>query len=336
MSLLRRLALVLALVIASVCPATYGVQYPLRVHFLDVGQADCILIQTPNQRSMLIDAGNNGDEKFILSYLAQEKITELAVVVGTHPHEDYIGSMDAVINRFPVGRIYLPPVTTTTETFASLLSTIKRKGLNINTAKAGVEIDLDPALSVKIVAPHSGPYEELNDYSVVIKLTYNKVSFLFTGDAEASSERRMVAEGTDLQADLLKVGHHGGATSTSRQFLAKVKPRYAVISVGAGNKYGHPDREVLNRLSLSNVEVHRTDVEGTILAVSDGESIKIIPGKPTPCSVASDEIIVYITKSGRKYHQWGCRFLQNSAIPSSLLQVKKEGYTPCSACRPPQ
>ena len=336
MSLLRRLVLILALVIASFCPEASGDHYPLSVHFLDVGQADCILIQTPNQRSMLIDAGNNGDEEFVLSYLAQENIEELAVVVGTHPHEDHIGSMDAVIDRFSVGRIYLPPVVTTTETFASLLSAIKRKGLNINTAKAGVEIDLDPALSVKIVAPHSGPYEDLNDYSVVIKLTYNRVSFLFTGDAEASSERRMVTEGTDLQADLLKVGHHGSTTSTSKQFLARVKPKYAVISVGTGNRYGHPDREIINRLSRFQVEVHRTDEEGTILAVSDGESIKIIPGKPAPRSVVSDEIIVYITKSGRKYHQWGCGFLQNSAIPRTLQQAKKEGYMPCSACRPPQ
>ena len=140
-----------------------------------------------------------------------------------------------------------------------------------------MEIDLDPALSVKIVAPHSGPYEDLNDYSVVIKLTYNRVSFLFTGDAEASSERRMVTEGTDLQADLLKVGHHGSTTSTSKQFLARVKPKYAVISVGTGNRYGHPDREIINRLSRFQVECTER-MKGTILAVSDGESIKIIPG----------------------------------------------------------
>lgn len=336
MSLLRRLVLALALVIASFCPEAYGDQYPLRVHFLDVGQADCILIQTPNQRSMLIDAGNNGDEELILSYLERGKIKELAVVVGTHPHEDHIGSMDAVINHFTVGRIYLPPVTTTTETFASLLSAIKGKGLSVNTAKAGVEIDLDPALSVKVIAPHGGSYDELNDYSVVIKLTYKRVSFLFTGDAEACSERRMVGEGTDLRADLLKVGHHGGATSTSRQFLAKVEPRYAVISVGAGNRYGHPDHKILDRLSRFQVEVHRTDEEGTILAVSDGESIKIMSASAAACSVAPDEIIVYITKSGGKYHQWGCGFLQNSSIPRSLQQAKKDGYTPCSACRPPQ
>lgn len=336
MNQLRRLVLFLALVLATICPGVFGEQIPLRVHFLDVGQADCILIQTPNERNMLIDAGNNGDQEIILSYLERAEIKQLAVVVGTHPHEDHIGSMDTVINRFPVERVYLPKVTTTTETFASLLSALKQKGLSVKTAKAGVNIELDPALSIEFIAPNGGAYEELNDYSAVIKLTYKQVSFLFTGDAGVCSEREMMAKGTDLRVDLLKVGHHGSNTSTSRLFLEKVNPKHAVISVGAGNRYGHPDQEVINRLYRQQVEVHSTDEEGTIIAVSDGERIKIIPGSSRLCSVSPEETVVYITKSGRKYHQLGCRFLQKGSIPISLTKAQKSGYSPCGVCRPPQ
>jgi len=337
MNPLRRLILILALVLAIFGAVVYAAAQPqLTVHFLDVGQADSILIQTPNGENMLIDAGNNGDEDFILSYLERLHINRLAVVVGTHPHEDHIGSMDAVIEGFEIGRVYLPKVTTTTRTFASLLAAIKDKGLRITTAKAGMSIELDSALSVEILAPTNESYEELNDYSVVVKLTYDRVAFLFTGDAETSSENAMLVQGTDLQADLIKIAHHGSDTSTSRQFLARVNPKFAVISVGVDNRYAHPGRETLLRLNESEVEVYRTDLLGTIIAVSDGKTIEINQEPVALEKYSPSQTIVYITQTGSKYHQAGCRFLGKSRILIPLSEAKQKGYTPCGVCHPPQ
>lgn len=245
----------------------------LKVHFLDVGQADCILIQSPSGYNALIDAGNNADADFITSYLDNLNIKRLDAVIGTHPHEDHIGSLDTVIRRYDIGQVYMPKVTTTTKTFEDVLLAIQEKSLTINTAKAGVSINLDPKVHAQFMAPNSNYYDDLNDYSAVLKLKYGTISFLFTGDAEIISENEMLAAGHNLSADVLKVGHHGSDSSTTEAFLKKVSPKYAVISVGAGNSYGHPAPIILDRLKTYNVEIFRTDQHGTIIATSDGETI---------------------------------------------------------------
>lgn len=245
----------------------------LKVHFLDVGQADAILIEAPAGKKMLVDAGNNDDEKELLSYLHRQGVQELEAVVGTHPHEDHIGSLDAVINNFPVKKVYLPKVVHTTKTFEDLLLAIKKNNLKITYAKGDMTIPLDPQLKIEILAPNSKEYEELNDYSIVLKITFGKTSLLLTGDAERTSEEEMIERGYDLKADVLKVGHHGSSSSTSQPFLQKVRPRFAVISVGKNNDYGHPHKETLSRLKKAGVKILRTDEHGHILCVSDGEKI---------------------------------------------------------------
>lgn len=251
----------------------------LKVHFIDVGQADAILIEAPTGKKMLVDAGNNDDEKELLSYLRRQEVQELEAVVGTHPHEDHIGSLDAVINNFPVKKVYLPKVVHTTKTFENLLLAVKNNNLKITYAKGGMTISLDPQLKVEILAPNSDEYEELNDYSIVLKITYGNTSFLLTGDAEKISEEEMIERGYDLKADVLKVGHHGSNTSTSQQFLQRVQPQIAVISAGKDNSYGHPHKEVLVRLKKAGVKILRTDEQGHILCVSDGEKITIQENK---------------------------------------------------------
>jgi beta-lactamase superfamily II metal-dependent hydrolase len=245
----------------------------LKVHFLDVGQADCILIQTPSGKNMLIDAGNNADAGTITSYLDSQGVKKIDVLVGTHPHEDHIGSLDMVIKDYEIGKIYMPKVITTTKTFEDVLLAAKSKGLTINVAKAGVSIDLGSDVKAEILAPNGSSYEDLNNYSAVIKLTFGNTKFLFTGDASAQSEQEMLNKGYDLKSDVLKVGHHGSSSATTSEFLKAVNPKYAVISCGKNNDYGHPHKETMEKLKSMEITVYRTDECGTIVATSDGKNI---------------------------------------------------------------
>jgi len=253
----------------------------LQVHFLDMGQADCILVQAPSGKNMLIDAGNNDDAAKILAYLRERNIRKLDVVVGTHPHEDHIGSMDQVINTFEVGQVVMPNATHTTRTFKDVLTAIKNKGLKITTAKPEITLDLGTGINATVVAPRSAKYKDLNNYSVVIHLTYGSTSFLFTGDAEALSESEMLKAGTGLKSTVLKVGHHGSRTSSTQAFLDKVKPQYAVIMCGQDNDYGYPHRETLQKLAALDTQIFRTDLNGTIIATSDGTAVTF-QDFPTP------------------------------------------------------
>lgn len=328
----------------------------LKISYIDVGQADSILIQNGSS-SMLIDAGNNGDADTVVGYIKQQGISKLDYIVGTHPHEDHIGGMDAVINTFDIGKILMPQTTTTTKTFEDAITAIKNKSMKITTPVPGSTFDLGSA-KCTIFAPNSSKYENLNDYSIVIKLTFGKTSFLFTGDAESVSEQEMMSKDFDLRADVLKIGHHGSDSSTTKEFLKAVSPKYAVISAGRDNSYGHPTQTTLERLSNSEIQVFRTDESGTIIVTSDGETIKfdkkasaIKPQAPPAASSSSEskstetvttdnaadnvkDITVYITKSGGKYHADGCRYLSKSKIPISLSEAKGEGYTPCKVCKP--
>lgn len=245
----------------------------LKVHFLDVGQADSILVQFPSEQNLLIDGGNNDDGTAVVSYLQQHGVKRLDHVVGTHPHEDHIGGLDVVIRSFPVGKVYLPKATTTTKTFEDLLLAIKEKGLKVTQAQAGVKLDVGPGAEAVMLAPNAAGYEDLNNYSAVLKVTFGSTSFLFTGDAEAESEGQMLAKGYNLKSDVLKVGHHGSNSSTTPAFLRVVAPKYAVISVGKDNPYGHPSPDTLAKLANAGVQVFRTDLQGTIVATSDGKKV---------------------------------------------------------------
>jgi Predicted hydrolase (metallo-beta-lactamase superfamily) len=243
----------------------------LRVSFINVGQADSILVQQGSS-SMLIDAGNNSDDKTVGNYLTSQGVKELQYFIGTHKDEDHIGGADYVVNSFKVGKVYFPKQTATTKTFEDFASAVKNKGLTLTVPKVGDQFKLGDAL-VTVLAPNGSSYEDSNDYSIVVKVTFGGTSFLLTGDAEALSEKEMVSAGRDLSATVLKVGHHGSGTSTSQAFLNKVNPKYAVISVGKDNKYGHPAQETMDRLKAKGITVYRTDEGGTIVATSNGKDI---------------------------------------------------------------
>lgn len=253
----------------------------LQVHFLDVGQADSALIISPSGQSILIDGGNNEDGEKIVNYLKSKSINELSAIVATHPHEDHIGGLDVVMQSIPSKKVYLPNAASNSRTFEDFIAAVKSSGAKKIQAKAGVELDV-PDLKGIFLAPNSSSYEDLNNYSAVLKLTYGQVSFLFEGDAEDISEAEMKKSGQDLKATVLKIGHHGSKSSTTDEFLKAVSPENAIVSVGSDNEYGHPAPGIINKLVKAGVAVYRTDQLGTIVVTTDGTSIEIDKNASVP------------------------------------------------------
>lgn len=332
----------------------------MEVSFLDVGQADCILIQSEGH-SMLVDAGKNEDGETIVSYLESKGISRLDYVVGTHPHEDHIGGLDVVIRTFSVGTVILPDKIHTSKTFEDVLTAIENKGLEITLAKPGDTYTLGKG-SFTILSPGRDYGDTLNNWSVGIRLVNGSNSFIMTGDGEQEAETDILSTGLTLKSDVLKAGHHGSETSNSDSFLDAVQPQYAVISCGKENQYGHPDLSVLENFRKRGISVFRTDEQGTITAVSDGTSITwnaepsgsmeagvpqtetdsedIEPAnqeqdkEPAKDPGTAENDMVHITETGEKYHREGCRYLKDSDLEITREEAEKRGLTPCGKCRP--
>lgn len=248
----------------------------LTVTWLDVGQGDAAVIQCGGQ-SMLIDGGKPEKSSYIYAWLQQHGLSYLDVIVATHVDADHIGGLSGALNYASVGTAYCPVTTGTTETFQSFVKYLAQRGKQITVPTAGETFALGGA-QVQILGPlHSA--EDSNDNSIVLKVSFGATSFLFTGDAERAEEQDLLNAGVNLQSTVLKVGHHGSDTSTSYPFLRAVAPQYAVISVGAGNSYGHPTEAVLSRLRDAGVTTFRTDMQGEITAVSDGQTINFSTAK---------------------------------------------------------
>lgn len=246
----------------------------LQVHFIDVGQGDAIFIQAPGGENILIDGGEKDTANQVMNLLDAQGVEKLDFIIATHPHSDHIGGLVTILKNYPVKHFYMPAVVHTTDTFDQLLDAVQQQGIKISGAKCGVEIPLK-GVKAEFLAPNAEDYENLNDYSAVLKLTYGEQAFLFTGDAQELSENEMLANGQNLQASILKIGHHGSSSSSSAAFLQAVSPQIAVISCGLQNDYGHPHREVLQRLVEQDIQVLRTDLHGTITIKSNGKSITI-------------------------------------------------------------
>lgn len=250
----------------------------IKIHYIDVGQGDSTFIELPNNETMLIDAGEAEYEEVVTNYIKKLGYTKITYLVGTHPHSDHIGGLEKQVETFQIGKIYMPKAVSTTKTYTSLLETIKNKNYKVQTAKEGVNILNNNDLKIDILSPKEEEYSNLNNYSVVIKITYKERSFLFMGDAEELIEEELTS---DIKADVIKVGHHGSDTSSSNNFVKKVNPTYAIISVGKANKYNHPASSVLDRWKNIGAKIYRTDEEGTIILISDGEGIQIQNSKET-------------------------------------------------------
>lgn len=240
----------------------------LNIYFLDVGQADAILLEN-NKEYMLIDAGNNADGKKLVSYFKSLGIDEFKYVVASHAHEDHIGGMDDIINNFKVQNFYMPDVVTTTKTFEDLLEALENNGVGVTTPEAFSKFSFSDC---EFIVLHAGSEsDDLNDSSIVLRLIYVNNSFLFMGDATSKVEKKLLSQ--NINSDVLKVGHHGSQYSTTDEFLNKVRSKYAIISSGLGNSYGHPNSKTLDKLNGLNVKIYRTDTEGTIVLSSDGNNI---------------------------------------------------------------
>lgn len=240
------------------------------IHYIDVGQADATAIFLPDGKTMLIDGGNSSDGGIIKKHLSKYGISRIDYIVATHPHEDHIGGLSYVINNFDIGEIYMPKVSYDSAVYTQLLETINSYGYTINTAKKGVCIAENDEYKAEILSPVRDEYDDMNHYSIIMKLSYKNTSYLFTGDAESINEKELSG---DIAADVLKVGHHGSDTSSTEEFLDRVAPDIAVIHVGKDNSYNHPHDVVIKRLQKRNIKILRTDTDGTIKIKSDGTNI---------------------------------------------------------------
>ena len=331
---------------------------PLKAHFIDVGQGDSEFIELPDGKTLLIDGGPTDAGEKVLSYIKDLGYSRIDYVVATHPHEDHIGGLTTVISSLEVGELWAPDASTNTETFENFLDAIESRGIETHGASAGKSIGESDLYSIQILGPQGGAsYDDLNDASAIVLLTYGQNRFLFTGDASSS----LISQACNTHVDVLKVGHHGSRTSTNAALATSLSPTYAVISYGIGNSYGHPTQEALD--ALSGTTVYGTGVNGTVTIESDGTSLSasaekdgtVVAGDTDSGSESSDSTgaaaagatssqtdagdgsdpTVYTTKTGGKYHREGCQYLRKSKIPISLSEAKAQGLEPCSKCHPP-
>lgn len=242
----------------------------LTIHYLDVGQGDCILAECDGEY-MLIDAGDNDQGTKIQNYLSKQGVKKLKYVVGTHPDADHIGGLDVILYKFDCGTVMMPDMSRDTATYRDVVDTMKQRGYRNTVPEPGDSFKLGSAVCT-VLGP-SVSYEDANNNSIVLLVEHGGNRFLFMGDAEEEEEADILKSGAEVEADVLKVGHHGSRSSSSKEFLEAVSPDYAVISCGEDNSYGHPHAETLNNLRAMGVKVFRSDEQGTIVAVSDGSRI---------------------------------------------------------------
>ena len=310
--------------------------YTMKVNYIDVGESDSVLIQSDG-KNMLIDAGDKDDKDTILGYLKSKKVKTIDYLILTHPHEDHISAADEVIDTYKIGKVIMPAISHTTQAYKNVLNAMKAKGLKITKPVVGTKYTIGKAYFT-ILAPNNYKYgDNLNNYSVAMKLVNGNNSFIFIGDSETEAIDDILANKININADVLMCGHHGSKTSTTSGLLKAVSPTYAVISVGK-NSYGHPSDATLQLLKNYKVKTYRTDENGTITATSTGTKItfdaKETVIKQVPKSTNST--IVYYTKTGKKYHLINCPYLSHSKIKTTVKEAKAKGLTPCSRCKPPK
>ncbi|WP_226035262.1 MBL fold metallo-hydrolase [Aquibacillus saliphilus] len=261
----------------------------LKVHYIDVGQADSTLIQFSHENedfTILIDAGN-WNKNDVITYLDTQNVSEIDIAIGTHPDADHIGQLDKVLNRFDVGEVWLSGNTSNSQTFQRLLNAIDSNDVDYYEPRTGDEFQIGP-LEIDVLYPRTVS-ENDNEESISLKLTYNEVRFVFTGDASKSDEVNMLKSGINLEADILHLGHHGSSTSTNASFLNDVNPSVAIYSAGSDNSYGHPHDEVVKLVQNSGSELYGTDVHGTIIASTNGFDYQILTNKDGTISPSSNK-----------------------------------------------
>lgn len=333
----------------------------LQVHFIDVGQGDSTLILCGNE-AMLIDAGDNDKGTTLQLYLQKQGVEALTYVIGTHPDSDHIGGLDVILTKFDCGTVILSETASDTAAYRDVIDALTYRNYQNTPPLTGDSYRLGDA-EFTIIAPN-GEYDNDNNSSVGIRLVHGNNSFLFTGDAEAEAEADILQNGIDIRADVLHAGHHGSATSGSRDFVSRVAPTYAVISCGRDNPYGHPHEQTLDTLQEFNVQVFRTDEQGSIVAVSDGNSITwsvepsqtwkagtkpesdTTPTADTPVPfpetvIPENSAVTYVLNHNtHRFHEPGCSSVNDIKESNredttlSREEIMAAGYVPCKICNP--
>lgn len=333
------------------------------VHFIDVGQADSILFEVED-KFMLIDAGNNDDGDLVVNYLKKQGVSTIDYLIGTHPHEDHIGGLDDVIKNFDIKTIIMPEVMHTSKTYEDVLDALINKNYSITAPVVGDVYNINNS-SFRILSPVSDYGDDYNNWSVGIKFTTGDIDFVLCGDAEIKAEADIVKANKDLDAEVLKLGHHGSSTSSSKVFVDAITPEYAVISVGEGNSYGHPHWETKDMLDERNIQYFRTDQQGTIVAHTDGKNLTwsvqpVVDGYVEPSKNTSTEVQVvekietpsipfttegkgvsYVLNTNtKKFHYSDCSSAKKTKESNKEYytgtrdELINRGYSPCGNCNP--
>ena len=329
---------------ASAAPGDDGL---LTVRFIDVGQGDAALLLCSGQ-AMLIDGGNKADSDLIYSVLAREGLDYLDYIVCTHAHEDHVGGLAGALNYAAVGTAYCSDTEYDSEAFRDFVRYLDAQGRSITVPRAGDTWTLGGA-AVEVVGPIMAS-SNVNDRSIVLRVTFGDVSFLFTGDAERDEEQTILEAGHVIESTVLKVGHHGSSTSTSYPFLYAVDPVYAVISCGAGNSYGHPHEATLSRLRDADVTVFRTDMQGDVLCVTDGTTVTFtternrdadtLAGAGEGGNHTETEGTYILNTNTKRFHYPDCASVSQMSEKNrqeytgprdALIEM---GYQPCGRCKP--
>lgn len=330
-------------------------EHSFAVHYIDVGQGDAALVLC-DDKTMLIDGGKPHASSIIYTYLKNLNIDYLDYIVASHADDDHIGGLSAPLAKMKVGNVLAPETEADTRSYESLKNKTAEQGLTITHPKPGESLDFGSS-KIEFYGPITESENDRNNGSVVMKIIYGDTSFLFTGDAEREEEQEILSAGYDLSATVLKVGHHGSKNSTTYPFLREIMPKYAVISVG-DNNYGHPTEDTLSRLRDADVKVYRTDMQGDIVATSDGKTVTITTKKnnnaqtnPTENekstsaqsaeNAANQEICEYIGNANtKKFHYPDCGAVSQMKEKNKVYlnctrdEAIKDGYNPCGRCNP--
>ena len=330
-------------------------EHSFAVHYIDVGQGDAALVLC-DDKTMLIDGGKPHASSIIYTYLKNLNIDYLDYIVASHADDDHIGGLSAPLAKMKVGNVLAPETEADTRSYESLKNKTAEQGLTIAHPKPGESLDFGSS-TIEFYGPITESESDRNNGSIVMKIIYGDTSFLFTGDAEREEEQEILSAGYDLSATVLKVGHHGSKNSTTYPFLREIMPKYAVISVG-DNNYGHPTEDTLSRLRDADVKVYRTDMQGDIVATSDGKTVTVTTKKnenaqtnPTENekstsaqsaeNAANQEICEYIGNANtKKFHYPDCGAVSQMKEKNKVYlnctrdEAIKDGYNPCGRCNP--